>query len=146
LRGWAKTAHWEEDVDLHELSLLLEQFPGAPLLKSDHAPFLIDFFKKTFLAGHSKTMPYSDLCKRLKEYIDATNSPLKNEPSFYVDAWVNDKNGYLRKYCVLGQDEPVTELSEEMEQIIVSTTLSLSLAKLTFTGESSIDALFSSFS
>ena len=84
------------------------------LLSADNFAFMVSFFYLAFIKMRKQTLPHSEIIQLLDDYLFEINSIYDTlypkSPKEYLDDFVNDKNGYLRKYH--GEsDEPLYELT-----------------------------------
>ena len=84
------------------------------LLSADNFAFMVSFFYLAFIKMRKFTLPHSEILQLLDDYLfeinTIYNNPYPKAPKEYLDDFVNDKNGYLRKYHGEG-DEPLYELT-----------------------------------
>jgi hypothetical protein len=76
------------------------------------------FFQSVFGDAQRFQVGYGELVAALRQYNEAHDSPLTRQPSDYIDIWSNEKNRFLRKYYVDGNDEPQTELAYEVSSAL----------------------------
>jgi len=85
-----------------KLKNLQEHNRTLKLLKSDNFAFTLSFFYFTFVKNRKITLQHSEILSYLDDYLYKLNDIYENaypkEAKEYLDDFVNEKNGYLRKY------------------------------------------------
>jgi len=84
------------------------------LLKSDNFAFTLSFFYLAFVKNGKITLQHSEILSYLDDYLFTLNDSYENaypkEPKEYLDDFVSEKSGYLRKYHD-SSDEALYELT-----------------------------------
>ncbi|MDQ7044294.1 MAG: DUF3375 domain-containing protein [Sulfurimonas sp.] len=84
------------------------------LLSADNFAFMLSFFHLIFIQKRNFTLVHSEIVQLLDDYLFEINSIYERAypktAKEYLDDFVNDKNGYLRKYHG-DSDEPLYELT-----------------------------------
>jgi len=84
------------------------------LLNSDHFAFTLSFFHLVFVQKSKITLQHSEILSHLDDYLYTLNEMYDNtyprEAKEYLDSFVNEQNGYLRKYHN-SSDEALYELT-----------------------------------
>ena len=84
------------------------------LLKSDNFAFTLSFFYLIFVKNRKITLQHSEILSHLDDYLYTLNDIYSNafpkEAKEYLDDFVSEKNGYLRKYHD-SADEALYELT-----------------------------------
>lgn len=101
-----------------------KQHSGAlRLLTSPHFPLLASFFYFSFIKNNRRAIPYQELISlldyHLQEIRDSYGDTLfPKSAKAYIDDWINQKVGYLRKYMPVSSDEPECDLLPEVEKAV----------------------------
>ncbi|EBH2659677.1 DUF3375 domain-containing protein [Salmonella enterica subsp. enterica serovar Bredeney] len=113
----------ETDLSFDFLEQFKEQSLALKLLRSTHFSLVASFLHRVFVIPNRRNVPYQELVSLLEQHLfDIAESygedkyP-KNARS-YIDDWINDKNGYLRKYLTQDSDEPECDLLPEAEKVL----------------------------
>ncbi|HDC2547796.1 TPA: DUF3375 domain-containing protein [Salmonella enterica] len=113
----------ETDLSFDFLEQFKEQSLALKLLRSTHFSLVASFLHRVFVIPDRRSVPYQELVSLLEQHLfDIAESygeekyP-KNARS-YIDDWINDKNGYLRKYLTQDSDEPECDLLPEAEKVL----------------------------
>ncbi|EGV7467019.1 DUF3375 domain-containing protein [Salmonella enterica] len=113
----------ETDLSFDFLEQFKEQSLALKLLRSTHFSLVASFLHRVFVIPNRRSVPYQELVSLLEQHLfDIAESygedkyP-KNARS-YIDDWINDKNGYLRKYLTQDSDEPECDLLPEAEKVL----------------------------
>ena len=97
-----------------KLKNIQERDRTLKLLKSDNFAFTLSFFYLTFVKNGKITLQHSEILSYLDDYLFTINNIYTNaypkEAKEYLDDFVSDKNGYLRKYHD-SSDEALYELT-----------------------------------
>lgn len=84
------------------------------LLRSDNFAFTLSFFYLAFIKNGKITLLHSEILSHLDDYLYNLNQTYTDayprEPKEYLDEFVSEKNGYLRKYHE-SADEALYELT-----------------------------------
>lgn len=99
---------YEKLKNIQETNLTLK------LLKSDNFAFTLSFFYLTFVKNSKITLQHSEIISYLDDYLFTLNDIYEGmypkEAKAYLDDFVSEKNGYLRKYHD-NSDEAIYELT-----------------------------------
>ncbi len=108
-------------LDHDALQQTLRDSVAVRLLNSPHTPLIASFLYEQFKVQHNLTIHHSLLLERLEDYLDflrqAEPEMYRATAVSYLDNWCN-KSGYLRKYHLVGSDDPVYELTAEAERAL----------------------------
>lgn len=93
------------------------------LLSSPHFALLSSFFFNAFIKKNRRSVPYQELIAQLDYQLQDIKDSYGEEvypksAKAYIDDWINNKLGYLRKYMPLKSDEPDCDLLPEVEKAI----------------------------
>jgi len=110
-------------VDYRTLDTLRQKHPAWRLLAADHAPLIVSFLHDTFVRPNVRTLPQPDLTSRLDDYLYALRIELgenvfPREASTYLENWVSDEHGWLRKYYPTNGDVPHFDITPATEKAI----------------------------
>lgn len=112
-----------------KLGWLLSHFENSPaigLLRSRHAPFLIDFFLQQFkyrdAAADGVQLGQEELSRALRDYQEhlwqSHPEVLTGSASDYLTEWSGPEKRYLRRYLDSDYDEPLFELTAATESVL----------------------------
>ncbi len=97
-----------------KLKNLQERDWTLKLLKSDNFAFTLSFFYLAFIKNAKITLQHSEILSYLDDYLftinEIYNQAYPKNPKEYLDDFVSEKNGYLRKYHD-SSDEALYELT-----------------------------------
>jgi flagellar motility protein MotE (MotC chaperone) len=120
--GTGATAR-QETLDFDEISSLRQHSAAWKLLRADHAPLILSFCDKVFVAENVRSISATDLASRLDDELYALNEQL-GEAAFprparsYLDDWAAPEAGWLRKYYPADSDEPHFDATPATEKAI----------------------------
>ncbi|HOX57434.1 MAG TPA: DUF3375 domain-containing protein [Candidatus Paceibacterota bacterium] len=104
-----------------ELQLSFTDSAQLRLLRADNAPLVLAVLFAAFKHEHTSTIPESRLRAileaELEELRDASESTADKKAREYLLEWADQAHGYLRRHHPDGVDEPVFELTPEIEQV-----------------------------
>ncbi len=104
-----------------KLKNLQEHNRTLKLLKSDNFAFTLSFFYFTFVKNKKITLQHSEILSYLDDYLYTLNDTYSNaypkEAKAYLDDFVSEKNGYLRKYHD-SADEALYELTPSTQKAL----------------------------
>lgn len=104
-----------------ELKLQFADSASLRLLRADNAPLLLAVLFAAFKHEHSSAVPESRLRAileaELEELRDAGETVADKKAKDYLLEWSDQAHGYLRRHQPDGMDEPVFELTPEVEQV-----------------------------
>ena len=110
-------------VDYATLDLLRQSHPAWRLLRSDHAPLVASFLQRVFIVPNVRVMAQADLAEALEDELFALRERLGAE-AFpkgaldYLNDWVANDKGWLRKFYLQGSDEAHFDLTPATEKAI----------------------------
>jgi hypothetical protein len=110
-------------MTLESIELLRRNSKAWKLLMADHAPFIVSFFYRVFLADNNREVPEEELRTRLETYIlsfglDGENARFVRSAKEYLSEWGDDEHGWLRKFYPQGKDEPHFDLTPQAQKAI----------------------------
>ena len=104
-----------------ELKLQFADSASLRLVRADNAPLLLAVLFAAFKHEHSSAVPESRLRAileaELEELRDAGETVADKKAKDYLLEWSDQAHGYLRRHQPDGMDEPVFELTPEVEQV-----------------------------
>jgi len=111
----------DEIVNYAELQLSFADSAQLRLLRADNAQLVLAVLFAAFKHEHASTIPESRLRAileaELEELHDAGESTANKKAREYLLEWADQAHGYLRRHHPDGLDEPVFELTPEIEQV-----------------------------
>jgi hypothetical protein len=111
-------------LDHDTLDLLRGRHAAWRLLRAEHAPLILSFLHRVFVAPNARAIAQPELTSRLDDYLFELRERLgegvyPRSAAEYLDAWASDEAGYLRKYYpAAGGDEPSFDLTPGAEKAI----------------------------
>jgi len=112
----------EQFLDFERVLFHIEYSTTLRLLQSRQAPLAMSFFFFAFKSKNRLQIPYSELKELLTEFLESLDDHAKQEyillPQQFLDLWSNDRQGFIRKYFELNQDQPMTELTADTERAL----------------------------
>ena len=110
-------------LDFTTLDLLRQNHPAWRLLNSPHAPLVVSFLQRVFIAPNERVIAQADLVETLEDYLFALRERLGTEafPKAaleYLNDWAGNDKGWLRKFYHQGSDEPYFDLTPATEKAI----------------------------
>jgi flagellar motility protein MotE (MotC chaperone) len=111
------------NLDYATLELLRQNHPAWRLLRSDHAPLVVSFLHRVFIATNVRGMAQSFLVEALNDELFGLREQL-GPSSFpkssldYLNDWAANDKGWLRKFYRQGTDEPFFDLTPATEKAI----------------------------
>lgn len=110
-------------LDYALLDHLRQSHPAWRLLRSDHAPLVVSFLQRVFIATNVRVMAQADLAEPLDDELFALRERLGAEafpkPALdYLNDWANTDKGWLRKFYRQDSDEPHFDLTPATEKAI----------------------------
>ncbi|KAF0179599.1 MAG: hypothetical protein FD161_1216 [Limisphaerales bacterium] len=110
-----------EPVNHAELLLQFSQSASLRLLRADNAPLVLAVLATAFKREHRSVLAESRLRAvleaELEELRDAGDAPAGKSAKDYLLEWTDPAHGYLRRHQPDGEDEPVYELTPEIELV-----------------------------
>ena len=109
-------------MKLSALFVYFETSPAIKLLRSQHAPYVVDFLHWQFKAAERIVVPHSELLPALASYIEEAREldpeVLRDRPETYLTDWcIGERRWLIRRFGV-ERNEPVYELSPHAEQVL----------------------------
>jgi hypothetical protein len=108
-------------VNYFELELQFADSASLRLLRADNAPLVLTVLFSAFKYEHSSAVSESRLRAileaELEELRDAGEAVGDKKAKDYMLEWSDQAHGYLRRHQPDGKDEPVFELTPELEQV-----------------------------
>lgn len=113
----------DTDLSFDFLEQFKEQSLALKLLRSAHFSFITSFLHQVFVVPNRRSVPYQELVSLLEQHLfDIAESygeeKYPKNARNYIDDWINDKNGYLRKYLTQDSDDPECDLLPEVEKVL----------------------------
>ena len=111
------------DLNFDYLNHFKQNSGALRLLSSPHFPLLASFFFIAFIKNNRRAVPYQELIAlldyQLQDIRDSHGeSVFPKSAKAYIDDWINQKVGYLRKYMPQNSDEPECDLLPEVEKAV----------------------------
>lgn len=110
-------------IDYTTLDALRTRHPAWRLLRSEHAPLVVSFLHRVFVAPNVRMMAAADLAEALEDELYSLRERLGAEalPKSaleYLNDWANPEKSWLRKFYRQGSDEPQFDLTPATEKAI----------------------------
>ncbi len=113
-------------VSFDDVAWLRDNSPAWRLLRADHAPLVLSFLHRVFVAENVRSIPAAELASRLDDELYALNERARNdEPKrfpkpgkAYLDDWAAPDTGWLRKYYPEGTDDPHVDATPAVEKAL----------------------------
>lgn len=111
------------DLSFDFLEQFKEQSLALKLLRSGHFSLITGFLYQVFVVTNRRSVPYQELIVLLEQYLfDIKESygedKFPKSARSYLDDWINNKGGYLRKYLTEDSNEPECDLLPEVEKVL----------------------------
>lgn len=112
-----------DDVEFEEVESLRRNSSAWKLLRADHAPLILSFLHRVFVADNVRSISSAELESRLDDDLYALNQRL-GEDAFprsakaYLADWSASEAGWLRKYYPAGSDEAHFDATPAVEKAI----------------------------
>ena len=111
------------NLDYDTLKALLRDHPACRLLRSDHAPLVVSFLHRAFIAPNKRMLPESDLAETLEDELFGLRERLGDDEfpkraREYLDDWAHPDKAWLRKFYIDDSDEPHFDLMPSTEKAI----------------------------
>ncbi len=107
-------------VRREELRTFFEGSPSAKLLRSDSAPYVLEFLQESFKSGNAISLGQSELRARLTSYLEELH---ETEPEVmvgpaerYIAQWA--EAGWLKRFVEANSTEPQYQLTAHAEEAI----------------------------
>jgi hypothetical protein len=93
------------------------------LLAAGHAPLVVSFLHRTFIATNVRTLSQSELVSRLEDFLydlrqGAGDGAFPRRALEYLEDWSGDEYGWLRRYYPPDNDEPHFDLTPATERAL----------------------------
>lgn len=110
-------------VDFRTLEALRKHNAAWKLLAADKAPFTIAFLYDAFTKPNRRTLSQSELTTKLDDLLysvrlESEENEYPRQAEEYLNDWVADQKGWLRKFYVEGSDEPHFDITPAVEKVI----------------------------
>ncbi|MEN6498098.1 MAG: DUF3375 domain-containing protein [Thermoguttaceae bacterium] len=109
-------------MNLGTLLVYFKTSPALRLLRSQNAPFIVDFLNQQFKKAGRITTPHSDLHAALIAYQEgiqeAHPEALRDKPEDYLSSWCSSETRWLHRFLEAGRNEPVYQLTPHTEDVI----------------------------
>jgi hypothetical protein len=105
------------------LTTLKNNHTALQILNADNFAMIVSFFDFAFKSKQTQSLKESEIIAKLDDYLYALNQSF-DEPKFpksaksYLDDFTNQKSNYLRKYYGYESDEPIYELTPDVEKLL----------------------------
>lgn len=111
-------------MDYRSLEALAQHHPAWRLLRADHAPLVVSFLHRTFIAPNIRTLPQPELAIRLDDALfhlrqELGDRAFPRSAQAYLDDWASDDHAWLRKYYPPEGDDPHFDITPATEKAIV---------------------------
>jgi flagellar motility protein MotE (MotC chaperone) len=112
-----------DPVDYDHLIGLRSNHPAWRLLNAGHAPLVIGFLHRAFIAPNMRSASEQELAAQLDDYLHHLRERLGDgefprRAKEYLSDWAEDSRGWLRRYYPADSDEPHFDLTPACEQAI----------------------------
>ncbi|HCV18834.1 MAG TPA: DUF3375 domain-containing protein [Alteromonas sp.] len=111
------------DFNVEFLEQFKDQSVALRLLRAQHFPLMTSFFYSAFIRHNRRAVPYQELIAMLDYHLSDV-AEVYGEQKYpktaraYIDDWINQKPGYLRKYLPQNSDEPECDLLPDVEKAL----------------------------
>lgn len=109
-------------MNYHELKNLLNR-PAVRILAIENSPLLLGFFWTVFKGAGRSVVPEDELRSLLASYLDERRQDEPDvypaSPADYLNDWCKPERGFLRRYFIDGQTEPMIEMTASSEKALV---------------------------
>lgn len=108
-------------LDFNSLEALRSHHPAWRLLRSDHAPLVVSFLYRVFVAPNVRVIAAADLTEALDDQLYALRQQL-GDAAFpkpardYLNDWAAPDKGWLRKFYLPSTDEAHFDLTPATEK------------------------------
>lgn len=110
-------------LDFQTLSTLLAHHPAWRLLRADHAPLIVSFLHRAFVAPNARTIAAADLAEMLEDELYELRQT-QGEAAFskksameFLNVWASAEHAWLRKFYRQESDEPYFDLTPAAEKV-----------------------------
>ncbi len=109
-------------MQLPWLLSFFENSPAIGLLRSKHAPYVIDFLYREFKEGGAVVRSMTELTESLRDYLEQLHCTfedvLTDSPENYLADWCSSKKRYIRRFLDSNCREPLYELTSSTEDVL----------------------------
>ena len=109
-------------MQLGWLNSFFENSPAIGLLRSAHAPYVIDFLSSQFKGDGAVSRGMRELTESLRTFLQRLHEThpdvLTDTAENYLASWCGSKKRYLRRYLGADHDEPLYELTSSTEDVL----------------------------
>lgn len=113
-------------MNLERLKSFFNVSPSAKLLRSPHAPYILDFLNRQFKTAASLPIPHSRLVPALADYLEQIHEidpdPLRDRAETYLTDWSTGETRWLRRFFDTDHSEPVYQLTPATEDVLTFLT------------------------
>ncbi len=113
-------------MNLERLKSFFDLSPSAKLLRSHHAPYILDFLHQQFKISGNVSNPHSLLVPQLADYLDqiheVDSEPLRDRPETYLTDWSTGETRWLRRFFDTDHAEPIYQLAPATEDVLTFLT------------------------
>lgn len=108
-------------MQLDKLLVYFKISPALSLLRSPHAPYLVDFLNRQFKQPGRISIPHSEFLAALVTYIEEQRESnpdiFSQKPEQYLVDWCTGDARWLRRGLEVGRDERVYQLTPDTEDV-----------------------------
>lgn len=108
-------------MQLGKLKVYFDTAPALSLLRSPHAPYIIDFLNLQFKQPGRISILHSDLLTNLTTYLEEVtenhHAQLTKSADSYLTDWCSGDSRWLRRTLEVGKDERVYQLTTDTEDV-----------------------------
>lgn len=110
-------------LDFDYLQQLRRGHPAWTMLRAEHAPMVIGFLQRAFIAPNVRSVAEQPLVAQLDDWLyhlrqHLDDDPFPREARAYLNEWADDRHRWLRKYYPAEGDEPHFDLTPAAEQAL----------------------------
>ena len=111
------------NLDFATLSTLRKTHPAWRLLMADHAPLIVSFLNRVFIAPNVRVMARDELVAKLEDELYHLreiegDGAFPRDAAEYLDSWAQNDKGWLRKFYPQGSDEAHFDLTPAVEKAV----------------------------
>ncbi len=110
-------------MQLDQLLNFFDISPAASLLRSQNAPFIIDFLESQFKQSGRTLISHSELVNSLLTYQEDLRerypNKLPSSPENYLSDWCSNETRWLRRFLEAAHDELSYELTTHTENVLI---------------------------
>lgn len=97
--------------------------PAIRLLRSDNAPYIIDFLDRAFKQTTRIAVPHSDFLSALilfqEELSEMQLGVLTAKAESYLNDWCSAETRWVQRLLEVGRDEPLYQLTPHTEEVLI---------------------------